>query len=77
MNKKTFYKLFKNKIFSTLFISLISFFLFLFILKSGVFYNVDKLIQNNFYSLINNLNQKTVSKEIVVVRIDEPTIKSL
>lgn len=77
LDKKKIYKLLKNRLFSTLFLSLI---IFLFIYKMILwtyFYNIDKTVQNNLYDRINSIHNRHTTKDVVLLKIDEQTIKKL
>ncbi len=77
INYKKIHKFFKNRLFSSLFLWVIVFFIVYYFISSQIFYSIDKSIQNNLYSRINIINQKDVSKNIVLIKIDEKTLKKL
>ena len=66
-------KLSKNKPLLTVLLSVIVFLIVFLLSWTNVFYALNKSFQNNFYSL----KSKVVSKDIVVVWIDERTLKEL
>jgi len=76
-SKKKLYSLFKNRLFATFFLSIISFFMILLIISSNVFYGINKSVQDNLYKIIARTYQAKVSNDLVVIKIDEYTLKNL
>ncbi len=79
MNQK-FIKLWKNKLFVAIFLSILIFLFVVFTIKTWFFYSIDKSIQSNLYLkpvIILNDNNEKVTKNLVVLKIDEKTIKAL
>ncbi len=77
INKKKIYSLFKNRLFATFFLSIISFLMILSIISSNVFYWINKSVQGNLYKVIAKTHQDKVSKDIVIIKIDEYTLQNL
>lgn len=67
--------LYKNKTSVSLFISF-CIFLFVFFL-SGFFYSFNKNIQNTYYSFRDTIFEKEANKNIVILEIDEKSLKNL
>jgi adenylate cyclase len=70
-----FWKYRKNKVFISL---ILSFWIFLVVLlSSSLFYGLNKNIQNFYYSFRDSLFEKEANKNIVIIKIDEKTLKEL
>jgi len=51
--------------------------LFVVFFSEGFFYGFNKNIQNHYYSLRDSLFEKEANKNIVIIKIDEKTLKEL
>jgi len=75
LNSKEIYKLFKNRIFTTLFLSILIFWFLLLSIYFNLFYSLDKKLQYSIHNLVNPNNSFT--EQVAVIAIDEKTLSEL